>query len=133
MAGFFRGIVGLHAGEANLADAGYIAAGGFNIQRDEAEAALWHAIGMRECRSGRGADGLRRTLVRCSPLQLLVLLTSRTLIVLAFDLAMARQLLDPPVVELLAVPVVKACGDGAAPHLQAGRAMARIVSAQTIR
>ena len=51
-------IVGLHAGQADLADAGDIAAGGFNIQRDEAKTAVRHPVSVGECWPGLGADDL---------------------------------------------------------------------------
>ena len=51
-------IVGLHTGQADLADAGHIAARGFNIQRDEAEIAVWHPVDMGECWPGLCADDL---------------------------------------------------------------------------
>jgi hypothetical protein len=39
-------VVGLNAGEANLANARRIATGGFDIQGDKAEVSLGHPIGM---------------------------------------------------------------------------------------
>jgi len=47
-------IVGLNAGEADLANAGGIAAGGFNIQRDEAKISIWDVADMLKVWAGSG-------------------------------------------------------------------------------
>ena len=56
-------VVGVNTGQADLADAGRIAAGGFNVQCDEAEAALRYAVCVGEGWSGREASDFWRPLV----------------------------------------------------------------------